>query len=576
MAHLVPASSQPPSLRTLTPQNDLSGQVTPTQESLTPTRPRTEATERKFERSASAPAPWSPSPPSPTPNGGVTASLPLAYTRTTHADTPTPVIHAHTSEKGTFSYSVPATPPYSPAHSRESTVSSFGNDVDPVSALRGRKTPFFMVTADEGGRGTGSGEDEDADSAWQDTRASWTRGEGIRVAQDMDASGRRGFKRGESAPALSFGQQGAAAPAGQAARPFAYIKKDSDFAHEVRYLDKSTLRTCEAHPLLRIGKVNVAQLASLVHALDARLSTLTGLSDDLYSRIVLLEDVTRQQGHELHLLRHVVGPQPVPYGPAPPVLPQSWSRGPGSALDLQPMPMVQPSPPSRLAGLSARGLNRTRSYPTGSFPLEFSGPRLSTTFEEVDGYGVPAFVPPQFGGQANTFDSPRAFRPHNSTDSEFFLQALEPQQDVGDVQPFQQDRSDGFAQHQDAAGAMGGVGLSHTAYAGGGRERSISFAEFGGGGISGKGEALSSRQVRCAPPSFWRTRWLILFSPNFEQGSMRARSISLGTGMQHRPSSSGAASFGNDPPNYRLLLENDADINAEVRQSCRSPYFRQC
>jgi hypothetical protein len=54
---------------------------------------------------------------------------------------------------------------------------------------------------------------------------------------------------------------------------------------------------------------------------------------------------------------------------------------------------------------------------------------------------------------------------------------------------------------------------------------------------------------------------------------MRARSISLGAGMQHRPSSSGAASFGSDPPNYRLLLENDADIDADVRQCQGSPYL---
>lgn len=57
---------------------------------------------------------------------------------------------------------------------------------------------------------------------------------------------------------------------------------------------------------------------------------------------------------------------------------------------------------------------------------------------------------------------------------------------------------------------------------------------------------------------------------------MRARSISLGAGMLHRPSSSGAASFGNDPPNYRVLLENDADIDADACQMYRSLYLRLC
>uniref|UniRef100_A0A0K3CD28 BY PROTMAP: gi/647402165/emb/CDR48445.1/ RHTO0S18e00210g1_1 [Rhodosporidium toruloides] n=1 Tax=Rhodotorula toruloides TaxID=5286 RepID=A0A0K3CD28_RHOTO len=520
MAHLVPASSHSPSLRPPSPQNDRSGQATPTQESLTPTRTATEPSERKFERSASAPAPWSPSPPSPTPSGRAQASLSFAPPRFVHSDASTPAIHAHTSEKGTFSFTVPATPPYSPAHSRESTVSSFGNDADPVSALRGRNTPFFMVSTGEGSEEQGSSEEGGQDgptaAAWQDTLGTWTRGERSNTSKPATGFSRRNFKRGESAPAISFGEQGAAGPAGQPVRPFAHIKHGSDFAHEV----------------------NVAQLASLVHTLDARLSTITGLSDDLYSRIVLLEDVTRQQGHELDFLRQVVAPQRAPYGPQPPYMPQSWSRGVAGSFEQQPTDQ-----PSRLASLSARPFNlRTRSYPTGSFPLEFGGLRLSTTIEEAEGYGVPAFVPPQVGGEANSFGSPRAFRPHNSSDSEFFLQALESQQNVEAGQPFQQDVVEGFAHHQDSMGGMGGTALPRTRYGGAGMERSVSFADFGSGGMAGQGGAFSSRQ-----------------------GTMRARSVSFGAGTQHRSSplgTDGVAGLGNDPPNYRLLLETDADIDA--------------
>lgn len=48
---------------------------------------------------------------------------------------------------------------------------------------------------------------------------------------------------------------------------------------------------------------------------------------------------------------------------------------------------------------------------------------------------------------------------------------------------------------------------------------------------------------------------------------MRARSVSFGAGTQHRSSplgTDGVAGLGNDPPNYRLLLETDADIDAGV------------
>ncbi|BGO96251.1 meiotic PUF protein 1 [Rhodotorula toruloides] len=519
MAHLVPASSHSPSLHPPSPQNDRSGQATPTQESLTPTRPTTEPSERKFERSASAPAPWSPSPPSPTPTGRAQASLSFASPRFVHSDTSTPAIHAHTSEKGTFSFTVPTTPPYSPAHSRESTVSTFGNDADPVSALRGRNTPFFMVSTGGGSEEQGSsdegGKDGPTAAAWENTLGAWTRGECIDRSKNDPGSSKRSFKRGESAPAISFGEHGAAGPPGQAVRPFAHIKHGSDFAHEV----------------------NVAHLASLVHTLDARLSTITGLSDDLYSRIVLLEDVTRQQGHELDLLRQVVAPQRAPYGPQPPHMPQSWSRGVAGSFEQQAIDQ-----PSRVASLSARPFNlRTRSYPTGSFPLELEGPRLSTTIEEAGGCGVPAFVPPQVGGQASNFGSPRAFRPHNSSDSEFFLQALESQQGVEAGQPFQQDVGGGSA-HQDSMGAMGGAALSRTRYGGAGMERSVSFADFGSGGMAGLGVINSS------------------------QGTMRSRSVSVGAGTQHRSSPSstqGVAGLGNDTPNYRLLLETDADIDAE-------------
>ncbi|BGP36005.1 meiotic PUF protein 1 [Rhodotorula toruloides] len=502
MAHLLPASSHSPSLRPPSPQNDRSGQATPTQESLTPTRPTSEPSERKFERSASAPAPWSPSPPSATPNGRAQASLSFAPPRFAHSDTATPVIHAQTSEKGTFSFTVPATPPYSPAHSRESTVSSFGNDADPVSALRGRSTPFFMVSTGDGSEEQGSseegGQDAPTAAAWQDTPGAWTRGERINTSESAPGSTRRNFKRGESAPAMSFGEQGAPGPAGQPGRPFAHIKHGLDFAHEV----------------------NVAQLASLVHTLDARLSTITGLSDDLYSRIVLLEDVTRQQGHELDFLRQVVAPQRAPYGPQPPYMPQSWSRRVAGSFEQQAIDQ-----PCRLQKFSARPFNlRTRSYPTGSFPLEFGGPRLSTTIEEAEGYGVPAFVPPQVSGQASNFGSPRAFRPRNSSDSEFFLQALESQQGFEVGQPFKQ-YVGGGSPHQDSMGGMGGAALPRTRYGGAGMERSVTFADFGNGGMAGQGGAFSGRQHRSLPE--------------------------------------GVAGLGNDTPNYRLLLEADADIDAE-------------
>lgn len=251
MAHLVPASSHSPSLHPPSPQNDRSGQATPTQESLTPTRPTTEPSERKFERSASAPAPWSPSPPSPTPTGRAQASLSFASPRFVHSDTSTPAIHAHTSEKGTFSFTVPATPPYSPAHSRESTVSTFGNDADPVSALRGRNTPFFMVSTGGGSEEQGSsdegGKDGPTAAAWENTLGAWTRGECIDRSKNDPGSSKRSFKRGESAPAISFGEHGAAGPPGQAVRPFAHIKHGSDFAHEVRVPSTLCMRLLEAH-----------------------------------------------------------------------------------------------------------------------------------------------------------------------------------------------------------------------------------------------------------------------------------------------------------------------------------------
>ncbi|BGP28168.1 meiotic PUF protein 1 [Rhodotorula toruloides] len=520
MAHFVPAPSHSPSLRHPSPQNDRSGQATPMQESLTPPRPATEATERKFERSVSAPAPWSPSSPSPTTSGPANAAPSFFSPRFAHSDTLTPVIHAHTSEEGTFSFTVPATPPYSPAHSRDSTVASFGKDADPVSALRGRSTPFFMVTAGEGAEKGSNEEGRESGintSAWQNTLGAWTRGEGIDGSSDLAGSGRRGFKRGESAPTVSFGEQSAAGPAKPAVRPFAHVKQGSEFAHEV----------------------NVAQLASLIHALDARLSTITGLSDDLYSRIVLLEDVTRQQGYELDFLRQIVAPHRALYGPQPPVVPQSWSHGSAGTFGQQPM-----NPLSCYASLSTRPLSlRTRSYPAGSFPLDFDGSRLSTTHEEADGYGVPAFVPPQVGGQASSFSSPRAFRPHSSADTGFFLQELQAQQDFDAGMAFKQDIGVGFAQHQDTAGGMGGAGLPRFKYGGAGMERSASFAKFGSGTMAGKGGALGGRQ-----------------------GTMRSRSVSLGAAAQLRPPSlnlDGVAVLGNNPPNYRLLLESDANIDAE-------------
>ncbi|GEM11880.1 pumilio-family RNA binding repeat protein [Rhodotorula toruloides] len=455
------------------------------QESLTPPRPATEATERKFERSVSAPAPWSPSSPSPTTSGPANAAPSFFSPRFAHSDTLTPVIHAHTSEEGTFSFTVPATPPYSPAHSRDSTVASFGKDADPVSALRGRSTPFFMVTAGEGAEKGSNEEGRESGintSAWQNTLGAWTRGEGIDGSSDLAGSGRRGFKRGESAPTVSFGEQSAAGPAKPAVRPFAHVKQGSEFAHEV----------------------NVAQLASLIHALDARLSTITGLSDDLYSRIVLLEDVTRQQGYELDFLRQIVAPHRALYGPQPPVVPQSWSHGSAGTFGQQPM-------------------NPLSCYATFRSTSTVPASRLRTK-KPMD----TAFPP-----------SSR----RSSADTGFFLQELQAQQDFDAGMAFKQDIGVGFAQHQDTAGGMGGAGLPRFKYGGAGMERSASFAKFGSGTMAGKGGALGGRQ-----------------------GTMRSRSVSLGAAAQLRPPSlnlDGVAVLGNNPPNYRLLLESDANIDAE-------------
>ncbi|GAA6030553.1 hypothetical protein JCM8097_006202 [Rhodosporidiobolus ruineniae] len=453
-------------------------------------------------------------PPSPSPSTSPTPAarrhsllLPLSSLELTRS--PSPAFEPRLLQPHGYSAPLTTSHPFfdRPSPSQQQQQQQHVEHGCPVEALEGRSTPFFMPVLGQHDEG--------------EPRREWYRldngGEGeSRTGEFGEVNGRR---------RRDIARQGSG---------------ESDTRRDSGYGEKA----------------NLTHLFSTVDSLAHRLGSLTQLSNSLHTRLSLLESAGAARDREIDSLRTLLPPQQQQqqyFGPIPP--PQHHQHVQSHGYQPQPLPHDLQDYPSEFDGgdltppaspVFSRQIQPSSFASYSPSPSEFDGGFNLPTPTYATGVRSRAQSVPNWAFEASFPPPSPFFQPHHR-------QHQQQQQQYSQPLPHPQARLPpvSFAGSLDFHPGQPGAGPAFVprGYGPGGgfelgamgRQRAMSVAS-GSGSSGGGGGGGGARSI-----------------------TLHSRSVSLNSGMQTPGRPSAARMNGMvEQLNYRLLLENDSDIDTEA------------
>ncbi|BGP52437.1 meiotic PUF protein 1 [Rhodotorula kratochvilovae] len=425
-------------------------------------------------------------------------------------------------------------------HSRSAPISSghgssSGRAEDPVVALGGRGMPFFMLAPRD------EGAPEDEEGGWLDSALDTDKTYRYMMEEAGARGGRSASPSGTSddfVPLFDI----EATKRDERKKGFAGLANGLDGNNE---------------------KVNLRELSDVVATLVSRLTSLLGVTNELYGRVLSLEEASLARDGELHALRAALAspsasPKPAMPRRAPPPFPSPFPHAfpdgsywppeaaahPHSTDDLTPpaspvlprarAPLSRQHSHTTSFGGSSSGASSSSALPTPR-DRDRTSSHSSLHFSPLD---APYFTPSTPAPQQECYE-PLTPYPTPPALGQFYA-------GLNGAAPFTFD-----------AGSLGALAppemLNEQALFGAGSAR----RELQGG-VSAAGRSVSHAELSCGTGFGGGGGGITMET---KQNAFRARSVSLGAPFQPRPLSSQRAL---DPPNYRVLLETDAEIDHEA------------